>query len=89
MIISHCFTVMVSSQIILRLGRSCARLDKTAMLRRLVVLEHGASWVSGLLFRAHVIPAFFNHNFHEKTKEFCIKTRPTSALHSIEGQVTN
>ena len=50
-----------------------------------VVLEHGASWASGLLFRAHVIPAFFNYNFHEKTKEVCIKTRPTSALHSIEG----
>ena len=37
---------------------------------------------------------FFNYNFHKntdkiKTKEVFIKTRSTSASHSIEGQVTN
>ena len=36
-----------------------------------------------LLFLCKLV--FFNYNFHEKTKKVFIKTRPTSASHSIEG----
>ena len=31
---------------------------------------------------------FFKDNFHNKAKEVCIKTRSTSASHSLEGQGT-
>ena len=62
---------------------------KVSKLLAYVVLQNGASWASGLLFRAHVVPAckpvFFNYNFHEEKKKVSIKTRPISASHSIEG----
>ena len=67
MIISHCFTVMVSNQLAFRVP-----FLKVSKLLAYVVLENGASWASGLLFRAHVVPAckpvFFNYNFHENTR---------------------
>ena len=75
MIISQCFTVMVSSQI------TCVCCAGTWHIL--------GEW--RILFRAHVVPeckpVFFNYNFHEKTKKVCIKTRPTSVLHSIEARV--
>ena len=67
MITSCCFTVMVSNQLAFRVT-----FLKDSKLLAYFVLENGASWASGLLFRAHVVPAckpvFFNYNFHEKTK---------------------
>ena len=67
MITSHCFKDMVSNQLAFRVP-----FLKDSKLLPYFVLENGASWASGLLFRAHVVPAckpvFFNYNFHEKTK---------------------
>ena len=67
MITSHCFKDMVSNQLAFRVP-----FLKDSKLLAYFVLENGASWASGLLFRAHVVPAckpvFFNYNFHEKTK---------------------
>ena len=35
-----------------------------------------------------MVTSIFKHNFHKKTKVFCIEARSTSALHSHEGKDT-
>ena len=32
-----------------------------------------------------MLTSIFKHNFHKKRKEVCIKTRSTSASHSLKG----
>ena len=41
-----------------------------------------------LLSYVNLVVFILSSNFHKKTKEVCIKTRSTSALHSLEGYGT-
>ena len=41
-----------------------------------------------LLSYVNLVVFSLTSNFHKKTKEVCIKTRSTSALHSLEGYGT-
>ena len=87
MITSHCFTDMVSNQLAFRVT-----FLKDSKLLAYVVLENGASWRVAYCFE----PMLFRHaNLYFSTiismrkQKVCIKTRPSSASPSIEGQGTD